>query len=331
MRSNPNRSGAWEAQADQNPPDRLPRDLYEFARTAAELSYPVLLYGETGCGKTHLARIIHQLGPRRERPFVHVNCASIPDGIFEKEMFGHVRGAFTDARQGSQGLIEAADGGTLFLDEIGEMPLQLQPKLLRTLEDGLVRRVGATAYTRVDIRLVAATNRDLLTMVREGEFREDLFYRCAVLECRVPPLRERKTELASFIAHFLREASDSAPEVGLSPAALEALRSYSWPGNIRELSNALQQTSAYAKGRVIELEHLPERIRAAISLQENQDKGGGGVARARYTAPDDPQEEARAIRRVLEEEGGNRARTARRLGMSRSTLWNRMHRYGLTE
>lgn len=292
----------------------------EFAEIAARSSHPVLLQGETGVGKTQMARRIHELSPRRGKPFVEVNCGAIPRELFEREMFGHVRGAFTGATDGGAGLFEAADGGTLFLDEVGELPLESQPKLLRALEEGSIRRLGATGRVSVDVRIVAASNRVLRVLVRESSFREDLYYRLCVLEHEILPLRKRHWEIPA-IARFLLRQNGPAE---IAPEALDRIREYPWPGNIRELNNALCYALVRSEGGAIELHHLPDRVRAAPFSDE-----GDEPRRGRYAAPNDTGEERDLIVRALAAEGGNRTRTAERLGMSRSTLWAKLRYYRL--
>lgn len=295
-----------------------------FAVMAAESGHPLLITGETGCGKTHLARLVHDAGPRAGRPFVRVNCAAIPDTLFEREMFGHVRGAFTDARESGGGFLEAADGGTLFLDEISELPLQVQPKLLAVLEDGTFRKLGSAREVRGDVQVIAATNRDLAAMVREKTFREDLLYRISVLRRSIPPLRARVHEIPALAEAMLtRMARPGAAPLTLSPAGLEALMRHRWPGNLRELDNALRAAAVFARGGVIHPRHLPPEVRATRAEPE------GDANTARYAAPADLRDEARMIHDALADAGGNKTRAARRLGMSRSTLWAKLHRIAL--
>ena len=297
----------------------------DFARRAARNDEPVLLLGETGSGKSHLAAVIHQLSGRARGPFHNVNCGAIPDTLFEREMFGHMRGAFTDAKESREGAFEAANGGTLFLDEVGELPLAVQTKLLSVLEERRVRRLGATHDTPVDVRVVTATNADLVEMVARKQFREDLFHRIAVLRFRVPPLRERRRELPGLVRHLLeRRGTDGAPPE-VTPEAMELIRAYAWPGNVRELDNALRRAVVYAEQEPIGPQHLPEEIRVAA-----KPAAGEGAAPRRYLAPDDPEVERGRIVEALQAEGGNRTRAARRLGMSRSALWAKIHRHRIT-
>jgi DNA-binding NtrC family response regulator len=299
----------------------------DFARLAGSSRCPVLLYGETGSGKTQLARLIHQYSSRVRMPFVRVNCGAIPEGLFEREMFGHVRGAFTDARDSAGGFFEAASGGTLFLDEIGELPLQVQPKLLAALEDGLVRRLGSPREIKVDVQIVAATNRDLVQMVRQRQFREDLYYRFSVLQYRVAPLRERPEELLGLVEALLRKYAGRGEAPRITDGALQALRGYAWPGNVRELENVLRAGTVFAQGAPIEVRHLPRHVLEAFAAPTG-DVGSRGRAAERYEAPRDPRHERQIIRRALDEAGGNKTLAARALGMSRSTLWARIRQYG---
>lgn len=298
------------------PASLLSAPTAEFVALASATDCPVLLTGETGSGKTHLARLVHRESSRAACPFIRVNCGSIPESLFEREMFGHVRGAFTDAREGAPGYLEAANGGTFFLDEIGELPASIQAKLLMVLEEGAFRRLGSVRECVVDVRIVAATNRDLQKMVLDRMFREDLFYRLSVIQYRVPALRERRAVLPRLVAHLLEQHAPAERSGAISEEAMQALTSYAWPGNIRQLENALRSALVFARGGEILLEHLPESIREG-TLRET----------VRYVASDRATEEE-TIRSVLAEEGGNRTRASRRLGMSRSTLWAKLQRYG---
>jgi DNA-binding NtrC family response regulator len=299
----------------------------EFVRVAARSGEPVLLCGETGCGKTYLARLIFEAGPRAGRPFVRVNCAAVPEALFEREMFGHVRGAFTDARQEGAGFLEAADGGVLFLDEVSDLSPRLQPKLLAFLEDGCFRRLGSTRELRVDVQVIAATNCDLAELVRQKQFRQDLFYRFSVLRYTVAPLRERRDELPEITRELLRRlARPGTHPSEVTPEAMTVLERYAWPGNVRELENALRAALAFSDGGRVYLHHLPPDVRVGA---------GGAATRAgpapprpeRYAAPVDPEDEARLIREALRAAGGNKTHAARALNMSRSTLWAKLQRH----
>lgn len=315
---------------ESDPLPLLPPEVHDFALRAAEVPYPVLLHGETGSGKTHLAEAIHRLSPRSGKPFVPVNCSAITEGLFESELFGHEKGAFTGAIKSRLGLFEVADGGTLFLDELGKLHLNLQPKLLRVVEKGSVRRVGSSGYTPVDVRIIAATNRDLREMIRRNEFREDLYYRCAVLEHRIPPLRERRREIPAIISFLLTKkiapASDP-PEI--SADALEVLFSYPWPGNIRQLNNALCHAVTYSEGGIIEVHHLPDWIHLPDRETNGESEGRGAGAIHRYAAPESLRQERTMILQALQAEGGNRTQAAKRLGMSRQTLWIKTRCYAI--
>jgi DNA-binding NtrC family response regulator len=302
-------------------------DMQGFTRVAAESGHAVLITGETGCGKTHLARQIHAAGSRARHPFVRVNCAAIPDSLFEREMFGHVRGAYTDARDAADGFLESANGGTLFLDEVAELAPQNQPKLLAVLEDGCFRKLGSPREIRVDVQIIAAANRDLQEMVAQRTFRQDLYYRLSVLRYVVQPLRKRPDELPLLVEELLeKNRRPSAPRAGISRAALTLMRRHTWPGNIRELENAIRFASAFSAGGEILPEHLPPEIVFPSAV------GTPGAIRAtrvsdRYSAPLEPQAEVEMIRSALEKARGNKTTAARQLGMSRSTLWAKLQRY----
>lgn len=300
--------------------------------TVARTSAPVIVLGESGTGKEVLARALHANGPRKDQPFVAVNVAALPSELLESELFGHARGAFTGAVSARKGLMESADGGTLFLDEIGEMPMALQAKLLRALQDGEVRPVGGTKSFRVDVRIVCATHRDLTQLVSSGQFREDLYYRLKVFVLRVPPLRERVADIVPLARMFLsREKSKSR----LGPAAVEQLEAHSWPGNVRELQNAMTHAAALANSGEILPEHLPEDLGDAprfggprlvekpnlVPLHvESRPLTSGATARLIPLA----QVEKEHVESVLEACGGNQLEAARVLGIGRNTLWRKL-------
>jgi transcriptional regulator with PAS, ATPase and Fis domain len=307
----------------------MSREVIAFAALVASSRHPVLLDGETGSGKTFLAREIHRRSARSGTPFVRVNCAAIPDSLFEREMFGHVRGAFTDAREGGTGFFEAANHGTLFLDEIGEIPLAIQPKLLAVLEEGVFWKLGAPREIQVDVKIIAATSRNLSEMVQKKQFRQDLFYRLSVLHHHVAPLRERRSELPELVRYLLqRNAGPGVHAPQISARAMHIILQYSWPGNTRELDNALCAASVFAQGALIEPEHLPHQIRDGLSLT-SPEHGVHPETTVRYTAPPDPEQEVRVIEEALRLARGNKTVAARRLGMSRSTLWVKLQRYGM--
>jgi DNA-binding NtrC family response regulator len=284
----------------------------------------VLITGETGTGKEVAARSLHHHGRRRSGPFVAVNCSALPEALLESELFGHVRGAFTDARSNRPGMFVEADRGTLFLDEIGEMPQAVQAKLLRALEERRVRPVGGDGEVPFDARIIAATNRDLEQAVQSGEFREDLFYRLNVVHVAIPPLRSRGSDVLVLAQHFLTQFAGQSPLeiVGLSESAAERLLAYPWPGNIRELRNAIERAVALAPFDHLRAEDLPERIRHF-------------EPRHVLVAGDDLEElvsleevEKRYILKVMQAAGGNKSLAAQTLGVSRRTLYRKLGEYG---
>ncbi|MFN9267213.1 MAG: sigma-54-dependent transcriptional regulator [Planctomycetaceae bacterium] len=289
----------------------------------------VLILGETGTGKELVARRIHELSKRASQPFVAVNCGALPENLVESELFGHRRGAFTGAETGRKGLIEVATGGTLFLDELGELDRMMQVKLLRVLESGEMRRVGENDSFRVDIRVVCATNRNLLEMVEKGDFREDLFFRINTFEISLPPLRDRKGDLAE-LAHALvaRHLKRSAvPEGLITPEVLSALEQHDWPGNVRELANALEHALILSDGKVLRREDLPATItsksrRKTIPMFPN----GASAGRPASDKPRSLRElEMEAIFESLERNGGDKPRSALELGISLKTLYNKLN------
>ncbi|HTN53483.1 MAG TPA: sigma-54 dependent transcriptional regulator [Anaeromyxobacter sp.] len=297
-------------------------------RKVAPQKTTVLLEGESGTGKELVARAIHELSPRAPFPFVAVNCGAIPAELIESELFGHVRGAFTDARRDKKGLAAEADGGTLFLDEIGELPLGLQVKLLRFLQEEEVRPVGDVHARQVDVRVVAATARDLSRAVAAGEFREDLYWRLNVVHVRLPPLRERREDVLALAEHFLARYAALRPELpslSLSPEAREALLAHRWPGNVRELEHALERAVVLAEGPVIREDDLPEPVRAAPGPPPavSPPEGTLSVKRAIRAV------EEQLIRAALERTGGNRTRAAELLELSYRALLYKIKDYGL--
>jgi DNA-binding NtrC family response regulator len=277
----------------------------------------VLILGESGCGKDLIARAIHYDGPRRERPFVPVDCGAIHSTLLESELFGHEKGAFTGAHAARRGLFETAGGGTVFLDEIGEIPLELQPALLRAIEEKEVRPLGSTQYRPVDVRIIAATNQPLEEMVAAGKFRRDLFYRLNVVAVRVPPLRERRDDIPLLVQHFLKKRSGRGGRsvTGISPEALRLLQRYDWPGNVRELEHIIDRACTLGLTERIEPDDLGPSILEAV--------------RTRERAPGQSIEEMEvaAIQRLLDDHGGDTARVAEVLGIDRSTLYRKIKRY----
>ena len=300
-------------------------DLVRLAETVAPTDSTVLITGESGTGKEILARYIHHLSERAEGPFVSINCGALPETLLESELFGHAKGSFTGAVKDKEGLFAAARGGTFFLDEVGEMSPGLQVKLLRAIQEREIVPVGSTVPVSVDVRIVAATNRDLEQEMRRGAFRSDLYYRLNVISLHIPPLRERRDDIPLLAEHFLgrlrHAAGSEAP--ALAADAVEALRAYDWPGNVRELENALERALILARGNVIERAALPAIIREP-----------GAVPLVGEPAPANPTLEVieRAyIAWVLRAEGGNKARAAEILGIDPSTLYRKINRYGLQE
>jgi len=293
-------------------------------RIAAAARVPVLIHGESGTGKERVAQAIHRLSSRAAGPWVTLNCSALSEGLLESEMFGHEKGAFTDAKNAKRGLLELADGGTLFLDEIGDLSLTLQPKLLRAIETQTFRRVGGQKELQVDVRFVAATNRDLARMVKLGTFREDLYYRLNVGSIEMPPLRARTEDIAQLSRHFLAAAARTMkqPVATLDRSCCQLLEQYAWPGNVRELRNVLERALILSAGGTITPTHLPKEISVA--------------ARQSTPASDDTSAslaeiEKRHIRRVLTAQRGNKTRAAKDLGISRLTLRTKITDYGWAE
>jgi two-component system response regulator AtoC len=301
------------------------RDVVGMIARVANTPSSVLLTGESGTGKEVLARAIHARSGR-SGPLVAVNCAAMPETLLESELFGHAKGAFTDAREARVGLFTEANGGTLLLDEIGDMPLGLQPKLLRVLQERRVRPLGARGDHAVDVRIVAATHRDLEERVEQGRFREDLFFRLNVVHIHVPPLRERTADILPLAQRFLSDFSRRAGKavLGLSPRAAERMLSYDWPGNVRELSNCCERAVALARYEEVSVDDLPERIRAHTP---------GKVILSATDASELvtlEEVERRYILRVLEATGGNKSAAARVLGIERKTLYRKLESWGVS-
>jgi DNA-binding NtrC family response regulator len=296
-------------------------------RIAAAPRVPVLIRGESGTGKELVAQAVRSLSPRAAGPWVTLNCSALPEGLLESEMFGHEKGAFTDAKSAKRGLLELADGGTLFLDEVGDLSLALQPKLLRALETQTFRRVGGSKEITVDVRFVAATNRDLEGMVKGAKFREDLYYRLNVGSIDVPPLRARREDLGPLAVHFIARAAQMMGVVrtGVTPSLLTWLESYAWPGNVRELRNVVERALILSGGAPIKPEHLPKEIVGAGAPRTADPAAGDTVL-----LPLD-EIEKRHIRRVLEACHGNKTQAAKVLGITRLTLRHKIADYGWSE
>jgi DNA-binding NtrC family response regulator len=298
------------------------RSLYEKIRLVADTRSTVLITGESGTGKELVARSIHHLSRRKNHSFIPINCAAIPESLVESELFGHEKGAFTGASDRKVGFFEAAKNGTLFIDEIGELELGLQGKLLRAIENRTIMRVGSTSETPVDVRLVAATNRNLAEQAKNGEFREDLFYRLKVVELKLPPLRQRKEDIPLLVGHFISEiaAETERPVVDIETEALEMIKCYSWPGNVRELRNTLEGIIVLSMKPTIEASDLPPHI---SNHSESQAIIQPGMTMAEI--------EQEAIRRTLQHTGGNRTQASDILGISLRTLQRKIKEFGLSE
>ncbi|MBI4873343.1 MAG: sigma-54-dependent Fis family transcriptional regulator [Acidobacteria bacterium] len=292
-------------------------DVFSRIRRIAPHFATALVTGDTGTGKELVARALHRLSPVLNGPFVVCNCAAIVESLFESELFGHMRGAFTGANQDRAGMVEHASGGTLFLDEIGEIPLSVQSKLLRVIQNREMQRLGSPQVRRVDVRIVAATNRDLKAMIDKREFREDLYYRLAMVEIRLPRLAERKEDIPLLQRHFLKRFSESfnRPSLALSRRAQTLVSRYSWPGNVRELENVLSYCAMMSPHNVIDVQDFPDSVRNQLAIAETQ-------------AEEEDEElfsleelQRKHIHKVLERLGGNRARAAAVLGIGRATLY----------
>jgi DNA-binding NtrC family response regulator len=311
------------------------RRIAKLVRKVAQGKATVLLQGESGTGKEVVAHAIHRQSPRSEKPFTVINCAAIPEDLLESELFGFEEGAFTGAKRRKKGLLEVADEGTLFLDEIGEMAPRMQAKILRVLETRMVRRVGGTSDVRVDVRFIAASNRDLKGAVREGTLREDLYYRLGVVVIDLPALRERIQDLELFVAAFVDEFNRSMGRKisGVSSEALELMRRYPWPGNIRELRNVIERAMVLCEGEEIQSVHLPAELSDSYGTSD-----GVGRTSARLDLPPDGVDlenvvvdlERRFIEEALERTGGNQTEAAELLSISRDQLRYRLEKYGLS-
>ena len=299
---------------------RLREVITQLAQSEA---HTILVQGESGTGKELVARGLHYESARRNSPFMEVNCAAITETLFESEIFGHEKGAFTDAKSTKKGLMELADGGTLFLDEVGEIPVASQAKLLRCLQERTFKRVGGTRDLKVDVRVIAATNRSLETMVKEGKFREDLFYRLNVIPLTIPPLRERREDILPLARHFLSEANSTFHKTvkRLATETETLLLAYGWQGNVRELKNLIERLVILSTGDTIEADQLPVPFAAATD---------GPVTEEVSTQPRTLEAIERAyILWVLQSEGGNKSRAADALGIDPSTLYRKLSRYGV--
>jgi DNA-binding NtrC family response regulator len=298
--------------------------IFETIEAAAKSDSSIIIYGESGTGKELVANAIHDLSMRKDKPFIKINCAAIPETLLESELFGHEKGAFTGAVQRRKGKFEIADGGSIFLDEIGDMPVSIQAKLLRVLESHTFERLGGNEPITVDVRTIYATKKNLKDEIKSGRFREDLFFRINVLPVRLPPLRERKEDIAMLVDHFLKTfgSKSGKGDISLTSQALEKLSVYDYPGNVRELEHAIETAVVLCKGSRIDICCLPAEIRGTEMKQEAEPcKGLPLTERVRTFERD-------VIAHALEEAGGKKKEAAKRLGVSRGTLWRKLKEYG---
>jgi DNA-binding NtrC family response regulator len=292
--------------------------MYKVVEKVSQHNYPVLVLGESGTGKELVARSIHFAGPRQGKPFVPVDCSGLVPTLIESELFGHVKGAFTGAQTSHEGLLAIAEGGTVFLDEIGELPVDLQGKLLRALQEREIRPVGSTDRVHIDVRVIAATNRDLELAVREGKFRQDLFFRLNVVQIKIPPLRDRRSDIPLLVSAFLEKFSDSQHPVRvISEDAMRRMMSYDWPGNVRELENAVERAVALGSGPILHVGDLPSNLHYAA---------GDKLPESDELLPLDEMER-RAILRALRETSGDKQAAARLLGIGKTTLYRKLKQY----
>jgi len=318
------------------------RAIHEMVARVADSPSTILITGESGTGKGLIAQELHRLSSRREKALIKVNCAAIPKDLVESELFGYEKGAFTGAVGSKPGRFELADGGTLFLDEVGEIPVEIQVKLLRALQESEFERVGGIKTLKVDVRLIAATNRDLKALIGEGRFREDLFYRLAVVPMELPPLRDRREDIPVLVSHFIEKFNRRLGKrvEGVDPEALQLLQAYGWPGNIRELENLMERSVLFADGPIVEAAQLPEALRDKAPGAAMAVASVGPLAAAASSSPTgtsmkeivrqaQAELERELIARALEETGGNVTRAAKRLQISRKSLQVKMKDLGL--
>lgn len=299
--------------------ERMQR-VYKMIEKVSQHEYPVLILGESGTGKELVARSIHFSGERKSRPFAPVDCSALVPTLIESELFGYVKGAFTGAVQAKQGLLEAAQGGTLFLDEIGDLPVDLQAKLLRVLQEREVKPVGSTERRPLDVRIIAATNRDLDAAIRNGSFRQDLYFRLNVVQIKLPPLRERKSDIPLLVTSFLDKFTDpQGPARTISEDAMRRLVAYDWPGNVRELENAIERAVALGSGPIVHVGDLPSSLQYPSSERAPEKEELLPLEEL----------ERRAILRMLRETGGDKLAAARMLGIGKTTLYRKLKQYNM--
>jgi DNA-binding NtrC family response regulator len=299
--------------------ERMQR-VYKMIEKVSQHEYPVLILGESGTGKELVARSIHFSGERKSRPFAPVDCSALVPTLIESELFGYVKGAFTGAVQAKQGLLEAAQGGTLFLDEIGDLPVDLQAKLLRVLQEREVKPVGSTERRPLDVRIIAATNRDLEAAIRNGSFRQDLYFRLNVVQIKLPPLRERKSDIPLLVTSFLDKFTDpQGPARTISEDAMRRLVAYDWPGNVRELENAIERAVALGSGPIVHVGDLPSSLQYPSSERAPEKEELLPLEEL----------ERRAILRTLRETGGDKLAAARMLGIGKTTLYRKLKQYNM--
>lgn len=292
--------------------------VYKIIERISQHTYPVLILGESGTGKELVARSIHFNGPRKQKPFVPVDCSSLVPTLIESELFGYVKGAFTGATHNKMGLLEAAQEGTLFLDEVGDMPVDLQAKLLRALQEREVKPVGSTERVSINVRVMAATNRDLEIAIREGRFRQDLYFRLNVVQVKLPPLRDRKTDIPLLVSSFLEKFCDpQRPLRTISEDAMRRLMSYDWPGNVRELENAVERAVALGSGPILHVGDLPSNLQQASAEHISEPEDVLSLEKL----------ERRAIGRALRETSGDKLAAARLLGIGKTTLYRKLKQY----
>jgi len=312
--------------------------LYRILSKVAFSTHPVLILGESGTGKELVARSIHFHGPNAAKPFVPVDCGALVPTLIESELFGHVKGAFTGADRAKEGLLAAADGGTVFLDEIGELPLDLQAKLLRALQEKEVRPVGATQARPISARVLAATNRDLATMVEQGKFRKDLFFRLNVVNLKIPPLRERRADIPLLAMYFLaRTEKEAGGTRTFSDESLRLLSEYDWPGNVRELENAIERACALSSGPVLHMGDLPTQLQD-FSMHRSVDRSAGTEVSSVEAVMGGSGEivsiaemEKQAILGTIRQLKGDKLLAAKLLGIGKTTLYRKLKEYGITE